>query len=73
LQARFWGELGGCKTAFRFSASMSYASPYQKQTKVFPIRTKYNSNLSLINFKTFPIVSKKQELFTLIKNSEIQD
>ena len=53
--------------------SMSYASPYRRQTKIFPVRTKYNSNLSLINFKTFTTASEKQELLTLMKSAEVQD
>jgi hypothetical protein len=47
--------------------------PYRGQTKIFPIRTKYNPNLNLINFKTFTTASKKQELLAVMKSGKVQD
>lgn len=36
-----------------------------------PARTKYNSNLNFINFKTFFIINRKQNLLFLIKSSKV--
>jgi hypothetical protein len=38
-----------------------------------PIRTKYNSNLNLITFKTVSTVRTRQKLVTLMKSGEVQN
>lgn len=54
--------------------SMNYSSPYWRQLKIFsPIRTKYNPNLDINNFKTFFTATRKQKLFISMGIGEVQD